>query len=158
MASTARASSPRRGSRRGEGGCRTGRKGLPSLHRAVVNPPPHHRPLPQGYAYTYDDIIFHPGHIDFAVDDVSLGGRASRNIALRTPLVSSPMDTVTESAMAIAMATVGGLGIVHYNNTCGAGGAARVMCRARRGIADFRLSLPGAGAAARPPPPPLSQV
>ena len=69
----------------------------------------------QKYGYTYDDLILLPGHIDFSTDDISLLSRFSRNIPLKIPLVSSPMDTVTEHRMAIGMALEGGLGVVHNN-------------------------------------------
>ncbi|KAG0587505.1 hypothetical protein KC19_2G169500 [Ceratodon purpureus] len=65
----------------------------------------------QGLSYTYDDLIFHPGYIDFAVDDVDVSTALTRNIKLRTPCVSSPMDTVTEEAMAVAMAEWGFCGV-----------------------------------------------
>ncbi|KAG5583512.1 hypothetical protein H5410_054139 [Solanum commersonii] len=71
----------------------------------------------QGYSYTYDDVIFLPGFIDFPTDAVNLSTKLSRNISLSIPCVASPMDTVTETSMAIGMAALGGIGIVHYNNT-----------------------------------------
>jgi IMP dehydrogenase len=63
--------------------------------------------------YTYDDLILLPGQILFGVHDVELESKFSRNISLMTPLVSSPMDTVTESKMAIALALNGGIGVIH---------------------------------------------
>ncbi|KAL3154836.1 hypothetical protein ABBQ38_011379 [Trebouxia sp. C0009 RCD-2024] len=69
----------------------------------------------QGITYTYDDVIFHPGHIYFAAHEVSLATQLTRDIKLASPVVSSPMDTVTEADMAIMMASLGGIGFVHYN-------------------------------------------
>ncbi|KAD7477638.1 hypothetical protein E3N88_00774 [Mikania micrantha] len=71
----------------------------------------------QGYSYTYDDVIFLPHYIDFPTDSVQLSTKLSRNINLSVPCVASPMDTVTESSMAVAMAFLGGIGIIHSNNT-----------------------------------------
>lgn len=71
----------------------------------------------QGYSFAYDDVIFLPHYIDFPTDAVSLCTKLSRNIPLSIPCVSSPMDTVTESYMATAMAALGGIGIIHSNMT-----------------------------------------
>ncbi|CAL0326369.1 unnamed protein product [Lupinus luteus] len=71
----------------------------------------------QGFSYTYDDVIFLPNYIDFAADTVDLKTNLSRNLQLSAPLVASPMDTVSESAMAAAMASLGGIAIIHSNTT-----------------------------------------
>ena len=64
---------------------------------------------------TYDDVLLLPAASDVVPSEVDTTTRLSRNISLKIPLISSAMDTVTESRMAIAMARQGGVGIVHRN-------------------------------------------
>ena len=67
--------------------------------------------MSEGHGLTYNDFIILPGYIDFSPKEVELTSALSKKITLKSPLVSSPMDTVTESEMAIAMALGGGKSI-----------------------------------------------
>lgn len=67
--------------------------------------------------FGYNDILVGNRYIDFILDDVDFTTKFSRNIKLKLPLVSSPMDTVTNYRVAIIMALKGGLGVIHFNDT-----------------------------------------
>ena len=66
---------------------------------------------------TFDDVLLIPAYSEVLPRNVNIASRFSRNVRINTPVVSAAMDTVTESAMAIAMARVGGIGVIHKNMT-----------------------------------------
>ena len=64
---------------------------------------------------TFDDVLLEPRYSEVVPSQVDVSTKLTRRIKLTVPLISSPMDTVTESAMAISLAQLGGLGIIHKN-------------------------------------------
>ena len=64
---------------------------------------------------TYDDVLLLPGNTDVIPSDADTSTRLSKRITLGTPIISAAMDTVTDSQMAIAMARLGGMGVIHRN-------------------------------------------
>jgi len=68
-----------------------------------------------GEGLTYDDVLLVPAYSDILPREVNIQTQFSKNISLSVPIVSAAMDTVTEAAMAIAMAREGGIGVLHKN-------------------------------------------
>ena len=68
-----------------------------------------------GEGLTYDDVLLVPAYSEVLPRDVNITSKFSRNIPLNTPIVSAAMDTVSESAMAIAIAREGGISVLHKN-------------------------------------------
>ncbi|MBI5225613.1 IMP dehydrogenase [Candidatus Micrarchaeota archaeon] len=66
-------------------------------------------------AITFDDVLLQPGYSEVAIGEIDVSTFVTRNLKIDVPIVSSPMDTVTEGKLAAAMARRGGVGVVHYN-------------------------------------------
>ncbi len=66
---------------------------------------------------TFDDVLLVPGYSDFKREEITLKTALSPTLSLDVPLISSPMDTVTEHKLAIALAQMGGIGVIHRNLT-----------------------------------------
>src|SRR5438270_10087893 len=81
--------------------------------RPQRGPPMQERISYQGI--TFDDVLLEPGYSEVLPRDADVRTQLTRTIPLNIPIVASPMDTVTESELAIALAQEGGIGIIHRN-------------------------------------------
>ncbi|MBS3734503.1 MAG: IMP dehydrogenase [Phycisphaerae bacterium] len=103
-----------------------------------------------GEGITFDDILLVPRRSAVRTEAVDLSTRLTRNIPLNIPLVSAPMDTVTEGALAIALAQEGGLGIIHRNLDIEKQGLeVEKVKRSENGIIVDPITLPADASTAR---------
>jgi len=94
-------------------------------------------------AITFDDVLLEPRYSDVVPSDVDLETRLTKRIRLMMPILSSPMDTVTEHAMAIALAQEGGLGVIHKNLSIDRQTVeVDLVKRSANGIIDDPVTLP----------------
>ena len=97
-----------------------------------------------GEGLTYDDVLLVPAYSEVLPRDTKLEAKFSRNIELKVPIVSAAMDTVTESAMAIAIARQGGIGVVHKNMSIEAqANEVRKVKRSENGMIQDPVTLKG---------------
>lgn len=87
----------------------------------------------QTEALTFDDVSLVPAHSNVLPKDVRLSTRLTRDLRINPPIVSAAMDTVTEARLAIAMAQLGGIGILHKNMSAAPGGACPASQELRSG-------------------------
>ena len=66
-------------------------------------------------ALTYDDVLLVPKYSEILPSETKIETKLSNNLSLKIPIISSAMDTVTESSMAIEIAKLGGIGVIHRN-------------------------------------------
>ena len=96
-----------------------------------------------GEGLTYDDVLLVPAYSEVLPREVSISTKFTRNITLNVPVLSAAMDTVTESAMAMAMAQEGGIGVLHKNMSIEAQAAeVRKVKRAESGMIIDPVTLP----------------
>src|SRR5438094_9417975 len=101
-------------------------------------------------AITFDDVLLIPARSEFVPADADTHTRLTRAIELNIPLISAPMDTVTESALAIALAQEGGIGIIHKNlSVTNQAREVEKGKRAENGVVVDTITLPSAATVAR---------
>ena len=100
--------------------------------------------VPIKEALTFDDVTLAPKYSEILPSEVDTSTRLSSNLTLKIPLLSSAMDTVTESKMAIAIASEGGIGVIHKNMSIDdQANEVRLVKRAESGMIIDPVTLDG---------------